>query len=189
MHFTTTPGCSRKPCGTPQCLTPGNHWYALTLLSFHPQISPRPISVSSISASPLSLQYQHKDIHHDHQVIFRHKFIRHPESSPHYPCLSPLMSTIETARQIDIMAEHAYDRWFALGAYFFAFFSWSVMNNVDFTSEKWRACRRIRKLAHIHAASSILPIMYVAVYAEAQRRDGDNKELGAALEGLMFNLF
>ncbi len=63
------------------------------------------------------------------------------------------------------------------------------MNNVDFISEKWRTCRRTRKLAHIHAASSIFPIMYVAVYAEAQRRVDDNKELGAALAALMFNVF
>ncbi len=63
------------------------------------------------------------------------------------------------------------------------------MNNVDFISEKWRTCRRTRNLARIHVASSIFPIIYVAVYAEAQRRDGDNKELGAALAALMFNVF
>ena len=63
------------------------------------------------------------------------------------------------------------------------------MNNVDFISEKWRTCRRTRKLAHIHFASSILPIIYVAVYAEAQRRDEDYKEFGAALAALMFNVF
>ncbi len=63
------------------------------------------------------------------------------------------------------------------------------MHNIDFISEKWRTCRRTRKLAHIHIASSILPIIYVAVYAEAQRRDEDNKELGAALAALMFNVF
>ena len=63
------------------------------------------------------------------------------------------------------------------------------MHNIDFISEKWRTCRRTRRLAHIHLASSIFPIIYVAVYAEAQRRDGDNKELGAALAALMFNVF
>ncbi len=34
-------------------------------------------------------------------------------------------------------------------------------------------------MAHTHLALSILPIVYVAVYAEAQRRDEDNKELGS----------
>ncbi len=63
------------------------------------------------------------------------------------------------------------------------------MHNIDFISEKWRTCRRTRRLAHIHIASSIFPILYVAVYAEAQRRDQDNKELGAALAALMFNVF
>ncbi len=63
------------------------------------------------------------------------------------------------------------------------------MSNIDFISEKWRTCRRTRNLAYIHVASSIFPIIYVAVYAEAQRRDGDDKELGAALAALMFNVF
>ncbi len=63
------------------------------------------------------------------------------------------------------------------------------MNNVDFISEKWRSCRRTRKLAHIHVASSVFPIIYVALYAEAQRRNGDDKELGAALAALLFNVF
>ncbi len=63
------------------------------------------------------------------------------------------------------------------------------MHNIEFITEKWRACRRTRQLAHIHLALSIFPILYVAVYAEAQRRDNDNKELGAALAALMFNVF
>ncbi len=63
------------------------------------------------------------------------------------------------------------------------------MNNVDFISEKWRTCCRTRNLGYIHVASSIFLIIYVAVYAEAQRRDGDEKELGAALAVLMFNVF
>ncbi len=63
------------------------------------------------------------------------------------------------------------------------------MYNIDFISEKWRTCRRTRTLAYIHLAASIFPILYVAVYAEAQRRDEDNKELGAALAALLFNVF
>ena len=63
------------------------------------------------------------------------------------------------------------------------------MHNIDFISEKWRTCRRTRNLAHIHVASSIFPIIYVVVYAEAERRDGDDKKLGAALAALMFNVF
>ncbi len=96
---------------------------------------------------------------------------------------------MEAAPQIDYLKEVANNRWFVLGAYFFAFFPWAIMNNVDFISEKWRTCRRTRNLAHTHVASSIFPIIYVAVYAEAQRRDGDDKELGAALAALMFNVF
>ncbi len=94
-----------------------------------------------------------------------------------------------TATQTDYLKENASNIWFVLGAYFFAFFPWAVMNNVDFISEKWRTCRRTRKMAHTHLALSIFPIVYVAVYAEAQRRDADNKELGAALAALMFNVF
>ncbi len=63
------------------------------------------------------------------------------------------------------------------------------MRNLDFVSEKWRTCRRTRQLAHIHFTLSTLPIIYVAVYAEAQRRADDNKEFAAALEALMFNIF
>ncbi len=96
---------------------------------------------------------------------------------------------MEAAPQIDYLREVADNRWFVLGAYFFAFFPWAIMNNVDFISEKWRTCRRTRDLAHIHVESSIFPIIYVAVYAEAQRRDGDDKELGVALAALMFNVF
>ncbi len=99
------------------------------------------------------------------------------------------MVTMETAIETDYLKAHASNIWFVLGAYLFAFFPWAVMNNVGFISEKWRTCRLTRKLARIHLASSILPIIYLAVYAEAQRRDGDNKELGAALAALMFNVF
>ncbi len=63
------------------------------------------------------------------------------------------------------------------------------MNNIDFISEKWRTCRRTRNLARIHFASYITTIIYVAVYAEAQRRDEDYKEFGAAVAALMFNVF
>ncbi len=63
------------------------------------------------------------------------------------------------------------------------------MHNIDYISEKWRTCGRTRKLAQIHIASSKIPIMYVAVYAGAQRRAEDNKKLGAALAALMFNVF
>ncbi len=89
----------------------------------------------------------------------------------------------------DYLKDNADNIWFILGAYFFAFFPWMIMNDIDFISEKWRTCRRTRKLAHIYIASSIIPIIYVAVYAEAQRRDEDNKELAAALAALMFNVF
>ncbi len=106
-----------------------------------------------------------------------------------HPQLSTGMDTVETIQKIDYLQEYAGNRWFVLGAYFFAFFPWAILNNVDFISEKWRTCRRTRNLARIHIASSIFPIVYVAVYAEAQRRDGDNKELGAALAALMFNVF
>ncbi len=99
------------------------------------------------------------------------------------------MATMDAATQTDYLKELASNIWFVLGAYFFAFFPWGIMNNIDVISEKWRTCRRTRNLAHIHIASSIIPILYVAAYAEAQRRDGDNKELGAALAALAFNLF
>ena len=36
--------------------------------------------------------------------------------------------------------------------------------------------------------SSVVPCLYVAVYAEAQRQNKDSKELGAAMAALMFNL-
>ncbi len=62
------------------------------------------------------------------------------------------------------------------------------MNNIDFISEKWRTVRRTRRLSYIHLASFLVPILYVATYAEAQRRADDSKELGAALAALMFNL-
>ena len=36
--------------------------------------------------------------------------------------------------------------------------------------------------------SSVVPCLYVAVYAEAQRQNNDSKELGAVMAALMFNL-
>ena len=63
------------------------------------------------------------------------------------------------------------------------------MHSIDFISEKWRTCRSCRNHAHVHLILSILPIIYIAKYAEAQRRDQDHKELGAALAALLFNLF
>ena len=93
-------------------------------------------------------------------------------------------STTVTSR----LAEISGNRYFVLGAYFFAFFPWAVMSNIDFISEKWRTIRRTRKLAYVHMLSSVVPLIYVAVYAEAQRQAKDEKELGAALAALMFNL-
>ncbi len=63
------------------------------------------------------------------------------------------------------------------------------MSNVDFISGKWRTVRRTRRLGWFHLGLSIVPVIYVGIYAEAQRRAGDAKELGAALAALMFNLF
>ncbi len=94
-----------------------------------------------------------------------------------------------TAAPMDPLAEISDNTLFVLGAYFFAFFPWTMMSNVDFISEKWRTVRRTRRLAWIHVVSSIFPVLYVATYAEAQRRANDSKELGAALAALMFNLF
>ena len=55
---------------------------------------------------------------------------------------------------------------------FFRLFPLGMMNNIDFISEKWRTCRRTRDLTRIHLAQYILPIIYLAVYAEVQRQDG-----------------
>ena len=75
-----------------------------------------------------------------------------------------------------------------LGAYVFAFFPWGVMGNIDFITDKWRTIRLTRQLARIHIVSSVLPMVYVAAYAEAQRRANDSKEYGAALAAVCFNL-
>ncbi len=99
------------------------------------------------------------------------------------------MDTTEAATHHDYLKENAGNIWFVLGAYFLAFFPWAVMSNIDFISEKWRPCRRTRRLGYTHLALSVFPIIYVALYAEAQRRDEDNKELGAALAALTFNVF
>ncbi len=99
------------------------------------------------------------------------------------------MVAIETVPQTDFLKDNADNIWFVLGAYVLAFFPWMVMHEFDFISEKWRTCRRTRTLARRHIASSIIPIIYVALYAEAQRRAEDNKKLGAALAALMFNVF
>ena len=64
-----------------------------------------------------------------------------------------------------------------------------VMHSIDFISEKWRTCSSTRNHAHVNLILSRLPIMYIAIYAEAQRKDQDHKELGAALAALLFNLF
>ncbi len=63
------------------------------------------------------------------------------------------------------------------------------MSNIDFITEKWRTCRRTRNLANVHLFLSIVPMIYIAVYAEAQHRDQNNKELGAALVAILLNLF
>ena len=62
------------------------------------------------------------------------------------------------------------------------------MTNIDYISEKWRPIRRIRRHGYVHLVSSVFPIIYVGVYAEAQRRAGDWKECGAALAALFFNV-
>lgn len=89
--------------------------------------------------------------------------------------------------QTDFQGERSEDRLFALDAYFFAFFPWAVMNNIDFISEEWRTVRRTYRNARIYLASSITLCLYAAVIAEAQRRTNDNKELEAALVALMLD--
>ena len=96
---------------------------------------------------------------------------------------------MDSAAPTGPLVEISGNRYFVLVAYFFAFFPWALMSNIDFISEKWRTIRRTRRLASIHKISSIEPLIYVAVYAEAQRQAEDEKELGAALAALMFNLF
>ncbi len=93
-----------------------------------------------------------------------------------------------TAAPTDNLANLANNTFFVLGAYFLDFFPWAVMGNIDFISAKWRTVRRTRRLAYTHLVLTIFPIMYVAAYAEAQRRVNDTKECGAALAALMFNL-
>ncbi len=75
------------------------------------------------------------------------------------------------------------------GGMFFRTFPWVFSNNFDFISEKWRTCRRTRNLAYIHVASSTVAILYLTLYAEVHRRVGNNKELGAALAAILFNVF
>ncbi len=103
--------------------------------------------------------------------------------------LSCIVVNKGTAPQTDLLKNLAENFWFVLGAYFFAFFPWTIMSNFDFISEKWRKCRRTRTLARWHLAALILPIIYVVVYTEAQRRSNDYKEFAAALVALMFNVF
>ena len=86
------------------------------------------------------------------------------------------------------LAKLAENTFFVLGAYFFAFFPWAVMHNIDFISDKWRTVKRTRRHAYRHLFSSVVPCIYVAVYAEAQRQNNDSQELGAAIAALMFNL-
>ncbi len=53
---------------------------------------------------------------------------------------------MNTATQTDLLKNHADKLWFVLVAYFFAFFTWTVMNSIDFISEKWRTCRALEPL-------------------------------------------
>ena len=95
---------------------------------------------------------------------------------------------MEASTTTTVLSSIADNTYFVLGAYFFAFFPWAVMHNIDFISEKWRTVRRTRTLAYVHMISSVVPCFYVAVYAEAQRQNKDSKELGAAIAALMFNV-
>ena len=94
-----------------------------------------------------------------------------------------------TEMPVDRLADIADNRIFVIGAYFFAFAPWGLISSIDFLSEKWRSIQHTRNLVRMHIICSILPVFYVAVYAEAQRRNGDFKEYGAALVALFFNLW
>ena len=107
--------------------------------------------------------------------------------SPNVNCLS-LSFAMNAAEQKTVLAKLAENTFFVLGAYFFAFFPWAVMHNIDFISDKWRTVGRTRSHAYLHLFSSVVPCIYVAVYAEAQRQNDDSQELGAAIAALMFNL-
>ncbi len=63
------------------------------------------------------------------------------------------------------------------------------MSNIDFISGKWRTVRRTRQYGLLHRVLSMLPVIYITIYAVAQARAEDAKELGAALAALMFNLY
>ena len=73
------------------------------------------------------------------------------------------------------LASIADNTYFVLGAYFFAFFPWAVMHNIDFISEKWRTIGRTRTVSSAHVLPSVVPCLYVAVYAEAQRQKKNSK--------------
>ena len=95
---------------------------------------------------------------------------------------------MEASTTTTVLSSIAENTYFVLGAYFFAFFPWAVMYNIDFITEKWRTVGETRTFAYAHMISSVVPCLYVAVYAEAQRQNNDSQELGAALAALMFNL-
>ena len=96
--------------------------------------------------------------------------------------------TIEASIGTTAVSSIAENTYFVPGAYFFAFFSWVVMHKIEFISEKCRTVRRTRTLACAYLISSVVPWLYVAVYAEAQRQNNDSKELSTAMTALMFNM-
>ena len=61
-----------------------------------------------------------------------------------------------------------------------------MIDNMCKITEKWRTCRRARALTKVQMTAAIITIVYVGVYAEAQRREGNVKEFGAALAALVF---
>ena len=131
----------------------------------------------------LGIQYPFLSTFHSYTSLYRS--LRSENPIVLHFCFTSTMEAPGTTTGLLSIAENTY---FVLGAYFFAFFPWVVMQNIGFISEKWRTVRKTRAFPYVHMILSVVPCLYFAVYAEAQRQNKDSKEQSAVMAALMFKL-
>lgn len=66
-------------------------------------------------------------------------------------------------------------------AYLVVIFPWGLVENVDFTTEKWRTVQHTRHLGYLHLTLSIVPVPYIMFYVHLQQISSDYKEMMAAV--------
>lgn len=84
------------------------------------------------------------------------------------------------------LAEQAY---VVLPAYLFALLPWSILLVHDYISETWKTLEETRETGRRHLIFMLVPLPYILLYIDFQRRAGDFKEMCTATTAVLYSLY